>query len=93
MELSESSKAAQLAHAETLHKFEAQQRSRSIIVPTSIEEVKTKLRELRQPVTLFGEGPADRRERLKEFIARLELDADELHRVQVLSYLTKCIFM
>ena len=40
MELSEESREAQLKHAESLKGFEAQQRARSIIVPTAIEDVK-----------------------------------------------------
>jgi len=82
LDLSASSREAQLQHAETLRRFEAQQRARSIVVPTDIGEVKQKLRELGHPITLFGEGPADRRERLKEAIAALELTSDDLSRVQ-----------
>lgn len=84
MELSKESKELQLKHAETLRRFEAQQRARTIIVPTSIDEVKKKLRELGQPVTYFGEGPADRRERLKEVIARMELSEGEAKEMQVI---------
>ena len=82
MDLSAESKESQLKHAEALKKFEAQQRARSIIVPTDISQIKTRLRELGQPVTLFGEGPADRRERLRVVIASLELSDEELARVQ-----------
>lgn len=85
MELNAESKAEQAKHAEAMKKFEAQKRARSIIVPTSIEEVKARLRELGHPATLFGEGPADRRERLRDVIAYMELDEDELKRVQVRS--------
>lgn len=84
LDLSETSKDAQLQHAETLRRFEAQQRARTVTVPTDIEEVKAKLRELGHPVTLFGEGPADRRERLKQEIANLELNTEELAKVQLL---------
>jgi len=45
--------------------------------------VKQRLRELNHPVTLFGENHADRRERLREVIARLELSEDELNKTQV----------
>ena len=84
MDLSAESREAQLQHAETLRRFEAQQRSRSVIVPTDIAEVKGKLRELGHPITLFGEGPADRRERLRGVIANLELSAEEVSKIQVL---------
>lgn len=83
MDLSAESREAQMQHAETLRRFEAQQRSRAIIVPTSAEDVKQKLRELGHPVTYFGEGPADRRERLKQVIAELELDEEEAKDFQV----------
>lgn len=84
MELSESSKLAQLKHAETIRKVEAQKRARLVQVPTSIEDVKLRLRELGHPTTLFGENPADRRERLKEVIGSLELDEEQLGRLQEL---------
>ena len=83
MDLSAESLQAQAKHAEALRKLEAQQRARSIIVPTDTNEIKNKLRELRKPVTLFGEGPADRRERLREVISALELNDEELAHVQV----------
>lgn len=84
MDLSEESKDAMMQHAEKLKKFEAQQRARAIIVPTVIEDVKKKLREFGHPVTLFGENHADRRERLREVIAGLELSEEELTKTQVL---------
>ena len=83
LDLSEESRQAQLQHAETLRRVEAQQRARTVIVPTDIEEVKRKLRELGHPITIFGEGPADRRERLREVIAKLELSSEDLVKLQV----------
>jgi pre-mRNA processing factor 4 (PRP4) like len=85
LELSSESREAQIQHAEALRKYEAQRRARSIAVPTAIEDVKAKLREMGHPVTLFGENHADRRERLREVIAALELSAEELAKVQVLN--------
>ena len=83
MDLSEESREAQIKHAEALHSFEAKQRARSIVIPTAIDDVKAKLRELGHPVTLFGEGHADRRERLREVIAKIELKGEELTHLQV----------
>lgn len=83
LDLNEESKESQLLHAETLKKFETKKRARTIIVPTSADEIKQKLRELGQAITLFGEGPADRRERLREVIAALNLNDEELKRMQV----------
>ena len=83
MDLNEDSKQEQLRHAELLRRYEAQKRARSIVVPTAVPEVKAKLRELGKPITLFGENPADRRERLREIIASLELDQEQLIKLQV----------
>ncbi len=65
MDLNEESKASQAQHEEVMRRYEAQKRARSIAVPTATEEVKAMLRVLSQPVTLFGENPMDRRDRLR----------------------------
>ena len=46
-----------------MKKHELQKKAKNIIVPTNEADVKTQLRELKQPITLFGETPADRRDR------------------------------
>ena len=69
------SQAEQSKYAATMRSFELKKQARKVIVPTSIEDVKAALREMRQPITLFGEGPYDRRERLREAVAAVELDA------------------
>ena len=86
LELNQDSKEEQLRHAEVLRKYEAQKRARSINVPTSIEDVKLRLRELGKPITIFGEDHADRRERLRDEIAKLELANEELSKLQVQIY-------
>lgn len=78
LDLSESSKAEQAKHAALLRTFEETKRARTISVPTSIDEVKNLLRSMGHPVTLFGEGPYDRRERLKRVVASLQLDEEQL---------------
>lgn len=82
LDLNDDSKEEQLRHAEVLRKFEAHKRARSVNVPTAIPEIKFRLRELGHPITLFGEDHADRRERLREVIARLELDQEQLEKLQ-----------
>lgn len=77
LQLSESSRAAQEKHAQLLRRIEAEKRARNISVPTSVDEVILRLRQLNEPITLFGERPADRRERLREILSRLELEAEE----------------
>ncbi|KAF1773855.1 U4/U6 small nuclear ribonucleoprotein Prp4 [Phytophthora cactorum] len=90
LQLSESSRAAQEKHAHLLRRIEAEKRARNIAVPTIVEEVIRRLRQLGEPITLFGERPADRRERLREILSRLELEAEETGFVhQVLADIQK----
>ncbi|KAI5862586.1 WD40 repeat-like protein [Durotheca rogersii] len=51
-----------------LSQFERKRRAATIAVPTDDGRVRAKLRELGEPITLFGEGPADRRDRLRELL-------------------------
>lgn len=51
-----------------LSQFERKRLAASIAVPTDDGRVRAKLRELGEPVTLFGEDPADRRDRLRELL-------------------------
>ncbi|ORY81939.1 putative U4/U6 small nuclear ribonucleo protein Prp4 [Protomyces lactucae-debilis] len=45
--------------------FARRQRARLIAVPTDDVKIKQQLRERGEPIILFGEGPADRRDRLR----------------------------
>lgn len=58
-----------------LEEFEKRKKARQINVSTDDTEVKATLRQLGEPICLFGEGPADRRERLRQLLARLGEDA------------------
>jgi U4/U6 small nuclear ribonucleoprotein PRP4 len=51
-----------------LSQFDRKRLAASIAVPTDDGRVRAKLREMGEPVTLFGEGPADRRDRLRELM-------------------------
>ncbi|KAK9780818.1 putative WD40-repeat-containing domain protein [Seiridium cardinale] len=51
-----------------LSQFDRKRLAASIAVPTDDGRVRAKLRELGEPITLFGEGPADRRDRLRELM-------------------------
>jgi U4/U6 small nuclear ribonucleoprotein PRP4 len=82
-DLSEESRIEQHRHAEVLRQFEIKKRARSINVPTAPEDVKRSLREFNQPATLFGEDHADRRERLREVIAGMQISGEESAKVQV----------
>ncbi|CAF1671151.1 unnamed protein product, partial [Adineta ricciae] len=57
-----------------LAEFERRRRARQIHVSTDDVEVKANLRRLEEPICLFGEGPAERRERLRNLISRLSDD-------------------
>ncbi|KAG5682251.1 hypothetical protein PVAND_011615 [Polypedilum vanderplanki] len=54
-----------------LEEFERKKKARQINVSTDDAEIKKNLRALNEPIVLFGEGPADRRIRLRELIAML----------------------
>ena len=73
LELSESSRAAQEKHAIALIQLEAARRARTMYIPTDPAEIKARLRELSLPITLFGEGPGDRRDRLRRILGEVEV--------------------
>lgn len=51
-----------------LSQFDRKRRAAQIAVPTDDGKVRARLREMGEPITLFGEGPADRRDRLRELM-------------------------
>ncbi|KAJ1334157.1 U4/U6 small nuclear ribonucleoprotein PRP4 [Microdochium nivale] len=53
-----------------LSQFDRKRLAASIAVPTDNARIFAKLRDMGEPVTLFGEGPADRRDRLRELMTR-----------------------
>ena len=73
LELSESSRAAQEKHAAVLIQLEAARRAKAMFVPTDPGEVKAALRAAGVPITLFGEGPMDRRARLRQLLGEQEM--------------------
>ncbi|CAN8019984.1 U4/U6 small nuclear ribonucleoprotein Prp4 [Ixodes scapularis] len=58
-----------------LEEFERRKKARQINVSTDDTEVRSTLREMGEPICLFGEGPADRRERLRQLLAQVGQDA------------------
>ena len=44
---------------------ELERKAQTLPIPTNDREVKLRLREMGHPICLFGEGPGDRRERLR----------------------------
>lgn len=71
MQLSGAARADMDRHDELLEEFERRKKLRELYVPTDDADVRKMLRENQQPVCLFGEGPAERRERLREILAAL----------------------
>lgn len=63
------------SQAELLEQLEKRKRARQIQVSTDDVEVKASLRQLGEPICLFGEGPADRRERLRNLLATIGEDS------------------
>ena len=57
---------------------ERQKRAKTISIPTYDKDVKFHLRELRQPICLFGEDPFLRRERLREVVTKIYIDEGRL---------------
>ena len=57
-----------------ISQFERKRRAAAIAVPTDDGRVRQQLRSMGEPITLFGEGPGDRRDRLREL---LTLQAEE----------------
>ena len=69
------STASGLEDNDLMAEFERRKRIRMINVSTDDAQIKKDLRQLGHPICLFGEGPAERRNRLKELLAELGEDA------------------
>ena len=59
-----------------LSQFERKKRAGAFSVPTDAGRVRARLREHGEPITLFGEGPAERRDRLRELLLREQDEAE-----------------
>lgn len=69
-EFSDVVKKKQLEAQEAVALAERRKRARLIPLPTNDELVKARLRELGEPIILFGEAPDQRRERLRDELAK-----------------------
>mmetsp|Transcript_7479 Transcript_7479/g.18141 ORF Transcript_7479/g.18141 Transcript_7479/m.18141 type:complete len:540 (-) Transcript_7479:54-1673(-) len=74
VQFSEETMAGKEKHQAQLIKFQLEMRARTIAAPTNDADVKKELRRFMEPVCLFGEGPAERRDRLKVKLAKMEVD-------------------
>ncbi|KAJ8324864.1 hypothetical protein BDV3_004750 [Batrachochytrium dendrobatidis] len=62
-----------------LESLERRRLARTLAVPTDDGRVRQKLRKLAQPITLFGERPGERRDRLREYLSTKMMEGgDEL---------------
>lgn len=52
-----------------MEEFDRKRRAAQLVVPTADRDVKARLRARGEPITLFGEGPSDRRDRLRALLA------------------------
>lgn len=68
-----------------LEEFERRRKARQINVSTDDVEVKKDLRRLNEPICLFGEGPAERRRRLKELLSKWVM-TNTSSRLNVINY-------
>lgn len=74
--------ADQSRHAALLRTLEAKRRKLSVVVPTDDNEVRVRLRAMGHPVRLFGEREMQRRDRLREILAKQEIDAEEMAKIR-----------
>ncbi|KAF8251294.1 WD40 repeat-like protein, partial [Wilcoxina mikolae CBS 423.85] len=63
-----------------LSQMDRKKRAAAILVPTDDGRVRMRLRELGEPITLFGEGPGDRRDRLRELLYQKEEGSSCINR-------------
>jgi U4/U6 small nuclear ribonucleoprotein PRP4 len=54
--------------SEVFSQFERKKRAAQILVPTADRDIKASLRARGEPITLFGEGPSERRDRLRALL-------------------------
>ncbi|KAK0543679.1 hypothetical protein OC846_006331 [Tilletia horrida] len=67
---------ARTEQAALLASLEQKKAIRTVAVPTNDAQVRQRLREMGQPITLFGEREADRRHRLKVLVTEMPVGAD-----------------
>lgn len=54
--------------SDILSQFDRKRRAAQILVPTADRDIKAQLRSLGEPITLFGEGSSERRDRLRSLL-------------------------
>ncbi|KAG9526032.1 U4/U6 small nuclear ribonucleoprotein Prp4, partial [Aureobasidium melanogenum] len=65
--------------ADVIAQFNRKRKANAIAVPTDDVRVRARLREIGEPITLFGERPEDRRDRLRELLyAKQEANGEDV---------------
>ena len=65
-------------HERLMEMYERQKTARNIAIPTDEEEIKNRLRQLSQPICLFGEDISDKRERLRTIIMKIYIESGRI---------------
>eukprot|EP01029_Cantina_marsupialis_P028945 TRINITY_DN778229_c0_g1_i1.p1 TRINITY_DN778229_c0_g1~~TRINITY_DN778229_c0_g1_i1.p1 ORF type:complete len:485 (+),score=120.58 TRINITY_DN778229_c0_g1_i1:98-1552(+) len=78
LQTSESILEEQREHARILQEHEAINRANQIVIPTQDIDVKMYLRVIGEPICLFGENPANRRNRLRLILAKSDMTDDQI---------------
>ena len=89
-EHTEAARRAQRQQQEAVAAAQQRRRMAAMVVPTDDKDVRSWLRKLGEPVTLFGERAMERRERLRALMAKLPADrrdalTEELMQLEVAS--------
>jgi U4/U6 small nuclear ribonucleoprotein PRP4 len=76
MTLSASNAETLAAHQKLQRAHELERKAQTLPIPTNDKDVKLRLREMGHPICLFGEGPGDRRERLRARVIEYYIEHD-----------------
>ncbi|GMH40875.1 hypothetical protein BSKO_08779 [Bryopsis sp. KO-2023] len=79
LQLPQTSRVAKERQEQILKDFEMRRKIQSTVVPTDSAQVKQVLRNLGEPITLFGEREMERRERLKRIVAERDVPLSAAH--------------
>lgn len=78
MDIGEDAQASIRKRQALVREVEMMNRGHRMIVPTEDAQVRKRLRSVGEPITLFGEGPADRRDRLRQIMVKMELSGQAM---------------
>lgn len=78
MQLSAHNAEAVAQHDKLQRAHDLQKKAKTLPIPTNDRDVKLKLRELGQPICLFGEDAGMRRERLREKVIEYTVEHGEV---------------